>query len=75
MPKPDPSSPKPPSLVPGVVLLALAAALIVVVLVGNPDTMPAGLKTGIVIAVVVVIVALLGYAVYVFHATTKRGRK
>jgi hypothetical protein len=75
VPKSDREGPKPPSLVPGVVLLALAAVLIVVVLVGNPDTMPAGLKTGIVIAAIAVIVALLGYAVYVFHATTKRGRK
>jgi hypothetical protein len=73
--KSDPHSPKPPSLVPGVVLLALAAVLIVVVLVGDPDTMPSGLKTAIVIAAVAVIVALLGYAVYVFHVTTKRGRK
>jgi len=75
VPKSDSQSPKPPSLVPGVVLLALAAVLIVVVLVGNPDTMPPALRTGIAIGAVVVIVALLGYAGYVFYATTKRGRK
>jgi hypothetical protein len=75
VPKSELQGPKPPSLVPGVVLLALAAVLIVVVLVSNPNTMPGGLKTAIVIAAIAVIVALIGYAVYVFHATTKRGRK
>jgi hypothetical protein len=73
--KTEQDGPKPPPLVPGVVLLALAAVLIVVVLVGNPDTMPSGLRTTIAITAVVVIVALLGYAGYVFRASSKRGRR
>lgn len=64
---------KPPSLVPGVVLLGVAAALIVVLIV-NPEMSDGARKivAGISIAVVI---ALLGYAGYVFYASTKRGRK
>lgn len=73
MPKSDLHSPKPPSLVPGVVLLALAAVLIVVVLVNPP--MPSWGRSVVASVAVGVVIALLGYAAYVFHATTKRGRK
>jgi uncharacterized protein involved in cysteine biosynthesis len=57
--------------VPGVVLLALAAVLIVVVLVA-PD-MPQWLKVVIAILAVLVVVALLGYAFKVFRDTARRG--
>lgn len=73
MSKPESGGPKPPSLVPGVVLLALAAILIVVVLINPP--MASWGKSVVAAVAVGVVVALLGYAVYVFHSTTKRGRK
>ena len=62
---------KQPSLVPGVVLLALAAVLIAVVLI-KPD-MPGWLKTTIAILAVLVVVALLFSAFRVFRDTTRRG--
>lgn len=72
-PEPTPlSGPKPPSLVPGVVLLGLAAVLIVVVLIKPP--MPDWLNTTIAVLAIATVVALLGYAVWVFRATTRRGR-
>ncbi|TKV61090.1 hypothetical protein FDO65_05445 [Nakamurella flava] len=72
-PEPAPlSEPKPPSLVPGVVLLGLAAVLIVVVLI--KPAMPDWLNTTIAVLAVAVVIALLGYAVWVFRATTRRGR-
>lgn len=67
-----PSAPKPPSLVPGVVLLGLAAVLIVVVLIKPP--MPDWLNTTIAVLAIATVVALLGYAFWVFRATTRRGR-
>lgn len=73
MTKPNPGGVKPPSLVPGVVLLAVAAALIIVVLVNPP--LPSWGKPAVATVAIAVVVALLGYAVYVFYATTKRGRK
>ena len=60
-----------PSLVPGVVLLGLAAVLIVVVLI-KPD-MPPWLKVTIAILAVVVVVVLLIYAAWVFRLLTRRG--
>lgn len=60
-----------PSLVPGIVLLGVAAALIVVVLV-KPD-MPSWLKTTIAIAAVLVVIALLFYAVRVFRGVSRGG--
>lgn len=68
-----PAGPKPPPLVPGVVLLVVAAALMVVLLV-NPE-MSDGLRRTIAIASVAVVVALLGYAVFVFVASKNRGRR
>lgn len=70
--KPMPSSPKQPSLVPGTVLLIVAAALIVVVLV-SPDSMPHWLRVTIAIVAICVVVALLAYTVVVFRGTTRRG--
>ncbi len=71
----DPGTPKsgpgrPPSLVPGVVLLGVAAVLIVVVLV-KPD-MPQWLKVTIAIAAVLVVVVLLIYAFRVFRGVSRR---
>ncbi len=60
-----------PSLVPGVVLLGIAAVLIVVVLV-KPD-MPSWLKVTIAIAAVLVVVALLFYAIRVFRGVSRGG--
>lgn len=60
-----------PSLVPGVVLLVLAAVLIVVVLV-KPD-MPSWLRTIIAVLAIVVVLALLVYAFVVFRGSTRRG--
>lgn len=61
-----------PSLVPGTVLLGIAAALIALVLV-KPD-MPSWLRTVIAVAAVVVVVALLAIAFMVFRGTTRRNR-
>ena len=63
---------RPPSVVPGIVVLGLAAVLIVVVLV-NPG-MPDWLRVTIAIVSVVMVVLLLGYAVRLFLTTT-RGRR
>lgn len=60
-----------PSLVPGVVLLAVAAALIVVVLID--PAMPDWLRRTIAIVAVCVVVALLGYAIWVFRRSTRSG--
>ncbi|GAA2000391.1 hypothetical protein JL107_00600 [Nakamurella flavida] len=62
---------KQPSLVPGVVLLALAGVLIVVVLV-KPD-MPDWLRTSIAVLAVVVVIALLLFSFRLFRLTTRRG--
>ena len=69
---PGPQRPKQPSLVPGMVLLILAAVLIVVVLV-SPHSLPHWLRVTIAILAVCVVVALLIYSVVVFKATTRRG--
>ena len=72
-PRPGRSEPGPggpPSLIPGVVLLGVAAILIVVVLV-KPD-MPQWLKVTIAIAAVLVVVALLIYAFRVFRGVSRR---
>ena len=63
---------KPPSVVPGIVVLGLAAVLIVVVLI-NPG-MPQWLRVSIAIVSVLMVVLLLGYAVRLF-LTTSRGRR
>ena len=72
-PEPEPRLPvaKEPSLVPGLVLLVLAAVLIVIVLI--KPSMPGWLNTTIAILAVAVVVALLGYAAVVFRQTTRRG--
>ncbi len=73
--KPDGSRPgpaAPPSVVPGVVLLGGAAVLIVVVLI-NPH-MPGWLRTVIGLAAVVLVVALLVFAVRLFRQTTRGNR-
>jgi len=62
----------PPSLVPGTVLLAVAALLIVLVLV-KPD-MPGWLRVAIAVLAVLVVVALLVIAFRVFRGTTRRIR-
>ena len=62
---------KPPSLVPGVVLMAIAAVLMVVVII-NPD-MPSWLRTTIATAAIVVVVALIGYGVYVARSAGRKG--
>jgi len=71
-PGPQRPNPKQPSLVPGTVLLIVAAVLIVVVLVA-PDSMPHWLRVTIAIVAVCVVVALLAYSVLVFRGTTRRG--
>jgi hypothetical protein len=67
------TGPKQPSLIPGVVLLGLAAVLIVVVLI-NPD-MSGGLRTGIAIAAVVVVITLLAYAFRMWLTVRRGGQK
>jgi len=59
-------------LVPGTVLLIVAAVLIVVVLVA-PDSMAHWLRVTIAILAVCVVIALLVYSFVVFRATTRRG--
>jgi membrane protein YdbS with pleckstrin-like domain len=61
-----------PSLVPGTVLLAVAAVLIVLVLV-KPD-MPGWLRTVIAVLAVLVVIALLVIAFRIFRGTTRRIR-
>lgn len=63
--------PKPPSLVPGVVLLVLAGVLIVVTLL-KPD-FPRWLTVTIAVLAVVVVIALLLYAFKAFRDVTKPG--
>ncbi len=62
---------KPPSLIPGVVLLVLAAVLIVITLL-KPD-FPRWLTVTIAALAVVVVVALLIYAFKVFRDVTNPG--
>ena len=62
---------KPPSLVPGVVLLVLAGALIVITLV-KPD-LPHWLTITIAVAAIVVVILLLIYAFRVFRDVTRPG--
>lgn len=64
---------KGPSMVPGMVLLAVAAALIVLVLV-NPD-MPDWLRRTVAGVAIAVVVALLGYSVWLMRTTMRRGGK
>lgn len=71
MDDPEKARPKPPSLVPGVVLLAIAAVLIVVVLADPP--LPGWARTTVAVIAIVVVLALLGYAVIVFRGASKRG--
>ena len=67
-----PSEPaKPPSLVPGVVLLVLAGVLIVITLI-KPD-LPRWLTVSIAVAAIGVVVLLLIYAFRVFRDVTKPG--
>ncbi len=64
---------KQPSVVPASILLGLAAVLIVVVLV-KPH-MPSWLKVSIALLALLVVVALLIYAVVLFRDTARRGRR
>ena len=67
--QPEPT--KPPSLVPGVVLLVLAGVLIVITLI-KPD-LPRWLTVSIAVAAILVVVLLLIYAFRVFRDVTKPG--
>ena len=62
---------KPPSLVPGVVLLILAGVLIVITLI-KPD-LPQWLTITIAVAAILVVIALLIYAFRVFRDVTRPG--
>ena len=62
---------KPPSLVPGVVLLVLAGVLIVITLI-KPD-LPRWLTITIAVAAIIVVIALLIYAFRVFRDVTRPG--
>ena len=66
-------APKQPSVVPASILLGLAAVLIVVVLI-KPH-MPSWLKVTIALLALLVVLALLIYAVVLFRDTAKRGRR
>ena len=68
---PEPPRPKPPSLLPGVVLLVVAGALIVITLI-KPD-LPRWLTVSIAVAAILVVVALLIYAFRVFRDVTRPG--
>jgi len=68
---PERPEPRQPSLVPGVVMLGLAAVLIVVVLL--KPAMPSWVRTTIALLAVVVVMVLLGYAFVVFRSTSGRG--
>jgi membrane protein implicated in regulation of membrane protease activity len=73
VPEKDAADPavKPPSLVPGVVLLVLAGALIVITLI-KPD-LPHWLTITIAVAAIVVVILLLIYAFRVFRDVTRPG--
>lgn len=62
---------KQPSLVPGVVLMAVAAVLMVVVII-NPD-MPSWARSTIASAAVGVVIALIGYGIFVVRRASRRG--
>ena len=62
---------KPPSLVPGVVLLILAGVLIVITLI-KPD-LPQWLTITIAVTAILVVIALLIYAFRVFRDVTRPG--
>ena len=64
---------RPPSVIPGMVLLGLAAVLIVVVLV-NPE-MESWLRITIAILAVVTVLGLLAFAFKLFRNTMTGGRK
>ncbi|MTD13634.1 hypothetical protein GIS00_06715 [Nakamurella sp. YIM 132087] len=72
-PEPRPQGTGQPSVVPGVVLLGGAAVLIIVVLI-NPD-MPGWLRTTIAIVAVVMVLLLLVFAVRLFRITARGGRR
>ncbi len=65
--------PKQPSVVPAAILLGLAAVLIVVVLI--KPTMPQWLKLTIALLAILVVIALLIYAVTLFRDNARRGRR
>ncbi len=69
--EPAERAPKPPSLVPGVVLLIVAGVLIVITLI-KPD-LPRWLTICIAVAAIVVVVLLLIYAFRVFRDVTRPG--
>jgi membrane protein DedA with SNARE-associated domain len=62
---------RPPSLVPGVVLLILAGVLIVITLI-KPD-LPQWLTIAIAVTAILVVIALLIYAFRVFRDVTRPG--
>ena len=64
---------RPPSLIPGVLLLVLAGALIVITLI-KPD-LPRWLTVTIAVLAVVVVIALLIYAFKVFRDVTRGGSR
>ena len=74
---PTPSGPhgpkRQPSVIPGMALLGLAAVLIVIVLV-NPD-MSSGLKVTIAVLAILVVLALLGFAFKLFLSSQRGGRR
>ena len=62
-----------PSVIPGMVLLGVAAVLIVIVLV-NPE-MSSGLKVTIAVLAILVVLALLGFAFKLFLSSQRGGRR
>ena len=70
--RPDPAQ-RPPSVLPGMVLLVLAAVLIVIVLI-NPE-MESWLRITIAVLAVLTVLGLLGFAFKLFRHTMTGGRK
>lgn len=70
--RPEPAQ-RPPSVIPGMVLLLLAAVLIVIVLV-NP-TMESWLRITIAVLAVLTVLGLLGFAFKLFRSTMPGGKK
>ena len=69
----EPGPAKPPSAVPGIVLLGVTAAMIVVVLI-KPD-MPGWLRVSVSIISVVLVMVLLVYAFRLFRTATRGPRR
>ena len=69
----EPGPAKPPSAVPGIVLLGVTAAMIVIVLI-KPD-MPSWLRVTVSVISVVLVIVLLGYAFRLFRSATRGPRR